>query len=36
LKNSYKKELKADYEEIMLMLIVLKDLRNEKQQKTTK
>jgi len=36
LKNSYKKELKADYEEIMLMLIVLKDLRNEKRQKTTK
>jgi hypothetical protein len=34
LKNSYKKKLKADYEEIML--IVLKDLRNEKRQKTTK
>jgi hypothetical protein len=36
LKNSYKKELKADYEEIMLMVIVLKDLRNEMRQKTTK
>ncbi len=36
IKNSYKKELQADYEEIMLMLIVLKDLRNEKQRKATK
>jgi len=36
LKNSYKKELKADYEEITLMLVVLKDLRNEKRQKITK
>jgi len=36
LKNSYKKDLKADYEEITLMLVVLKDLRNEKRQKITK
>ena len=35
-KNIYKKDLKADYEEITLMLVVLKDLRNEKGQKTTK